>query len=111
MFAQTAWGRLRTHFFEEETKVIGKSSGGRAAPSVIVVSVALAFGLADVRQSLAGCGGYCQAQRARAACHQGVEAQGLQARARDAEFEKCKADPASYLKLGEITGAVSPTHD
>ena len=91
--------------------MIRKSSSGWAAPSVIIALVALAFGLADVRQSFAGCGGYCEAQRARATCHHAVEAQGLQARARDAEFEKCKADPASYLQLEEITDAVNPTQE
>jgi hypothetical protein len=104
-------GKLITHSFEEESKVIGKSSGGWVAPSVVVVSVALAFGLADLRQSFAGCGGYCEAQRARATCHFAVEAQGLQARARDAEFEKCKADPAGYLQLEEFTDAVNPTQE
>jgi hypothetical protein len=103
--------KLRTHSFEVEAKVIGNSSSGWVAPSVIVASVALAFGLADVRQSFAGCGGYCEAQRARATCHQAVEAQGLQARARDAQFDKCKADPASYLQLEEITDAVNPTNE
>jgi hypothetical protein len=32
-----------------------------------------------------------------------VKAQGLQRQARDAEFEKCKADPASYLQLDQFT--------
>jgi hypothetical protein len=31
-----------------------------------------------------------------------VKAQGLQRQARDAEFEKCKADPASYLQLDQF---------
>jgi hypothetical protein len=83
--------------------VIGKSSRGWAAHSVIVVSIALAFGLADARQSFAGCGGYCEARQARAICHDAITAQGLRAQAREAEFEKCKADPASYLKLDELT--------
>jgi len=89
--------------------MIWKSPGGRAAPSVIIASVALAFGLADATQSFAGCGGYCAARQARTICHQALEAQGLQDRARDAEFEKCKADPASYLQLGEIMDGVNPT--
>ena len=91
--------------------MIRRSSSGWAAPFVIIALVALAFGLADVRQSFAGCGGYCEAQRARATCHLAVEAQGLQARARDAEFEKCKADPAGYLQLEEFTDAVNPTQE
>ena len=68
------------------------------AHSVIVASIALAFGLTDARQSFAGCGGYCEAQQARAICHYAVKAQGLQAQQRDVEFDKCKADPASYMQ-------------
>ena len=30
-------------------------------------------------------------------CNHAVKTKGLQAAARDAEFEKCKADPLSYL--------------
>ena len=83
--------------------MIGKSSRALAARSVFVVFVALAFGLADMRQSFAGCGGYCEAQQARSMCHQAVKVQGLKAREREVEFETCKADPASYLELGELT--------
>jgi hypothetical protein len=43
------------------------------------------------------------ARQARAICHDAVKAQGLQRQARDAEFEKCKADPASYLQLDQFT--------
>jgi hypothetical protein len=89
---------LRTRAFEEEAKVIGKSSRGLAAHSVIVASVALAFGLAAAPRSFAGSGGYCEAQQARTICHRAVKAQGLQARQRDVEFDKCKADPASYMQ-------------
>ena len=66
-----------------------------ATHSVIVASIALAFGLADAQQSFAGCGGYCEAQQARAICHQAVKDQELKAHERDAEFERCKADPVS----------------
>jgi len=78
-------------------------SWGWAARPVIFASIALAFGLFDARQSFAGCGGYCQARQARAICHQAVEFQGLRAQARDAEFEKCKADAGSYLQLERLT--------
>jgi hypothetical protein len=94
---------LKSCYFEAEAKVIGKSSRGWVAHSVIVASIALAFGLADARQSFAGCGGYCEARQARAICDDAVRAQGLRAQAREAEFEKCKADPASYLQLDELT--------
>jgi hypothetical protein len=77
---------------------MGKSSRGLAARSVIVASIALAFGLAAAPQSFAGCGGYCEAQQARAICHHAVKAQGLQAQQRDVEFDRCKADPASYMQ-------------
>ena len=83
--------------------MINDSTQGWAARSIVVASIALAFGLADARQSFAGCGGYCEARQARAICHDAVKAQGLQRQARDAEFEKCKADPASYLQLDQLT--------
>ena len=83
--------------------MVNDNMQGWAARSVAVASIALAFGLADERQSFAGCGGYCEARQARAVCHDAVKAQGLRAQAREAEFEKCKADPASYLQLDELT--------
>jgi hypothetical protein len=91
--------------------LINANKKGWAARSVIFASIALAFGLADARQSFAGCGGYCEARQARAICHQAVKAQGLRARARDAEFEKCKADPASYLQLEEFTDEANPAQE
>jgi hypothetical protein len=72
-------------------------SGRLARKSVIVASIALAFGLADVPRSFAECGGYCAARHVRAVCHDAVARQDLGARERDAEFEKCKADPSRYL--------------
>ena len=84
--------------------MIAKSSLGwpARANAVIVASVALAFGLIGMGQSVAGCGGYCQARQALALCHHAVKAQGVQIRERDAEFEKCAADPARYLQLEEL---------
>ena len=82
--------------------IIG-SSKGRAARLVLVAGIALAFGLADAPQSFPGCGGYCEAQQARETCHQAVTAEGLEVRKREAAFERCKADPASYLALEEVT--------
>jgi hypothetical protein len=90
--------KLTTRSFEEEAKVIGKSSRGLAAHTVIVASFALAFELAAAPQAFAGCGGYCEAQQTRTICHHAVKSQGLQARQRDVEFDKCKADPASYMQ-------------
>jgi len=83
--------------------VIIGSSKGRAARLVLVAGIALAFGLADAPQSFPGCGGYCEAQQARETCHQAVTAEGLEVRKREAAFERCKADPASYLELQEFT--------
>jgi hypothetical protein len=57
----------------------------------------LAFVLSGVAQSSAACGGYCEARQVRAIGHQAVASQGLKAQKRDAEFEKCKSDPLSYL--------------
>jgi hypothetical protein len=67
-----------------------------APRTVIVASVALAFGLIDVPASFAGCGGYCAARQARAICHRAIARQDLKAHERDAEFERCKADPLGY---------------
>jgi DNA-directed RNA polymerase subunit M/transcription elongation factor TFIIS len=83
--------------------LINDNKQGWAARSIIVASITLAFGLVDMRQSFAGCGGYCEARQARAICHSAVNAQGLKAQAREAEFEKCRADPASYLQLEQVT--------
>ena len=67
---------------------------------VIFASIALAFGLAE--QSFAACGGYCQARQTLANCHRAIKRQDLKANEREAEFEQCKADPASYLQLEEL---------
>ena len=83
--------------------MITASSSGWGARSVIVAGMALAFGLAGMGQSFAGCGGYCDARQARAMCHQAVKVLGLKAQEREVEFEKCKTDPASYLQLEELT--------
>jgi len=73
------------------------------APKIFVVStIALAIGLADVRSSVAGCGGYCAARQVLAICHQATVIQGLKGHERDVEFEKCKADPMAYLQLDEF---------
>jgi hypothetical protein len=63
----------------------------------MVASLALAFVLSGVAQSSAKCGGYCEARQVRAICHRAVMSQDLKAHKRDAEFEKCKSDPLSYL--------------
>jgi hypothetical protein len=94
---------LRSQSIEEEAQVIAGLIGAGGARLMVVASIALAFGLSDIRQSFAGCGGYCDARQARAICHQAVKVQGLKVREREAEFEKCKADPASYLGLEELT--------
>ena len=64
---------------------------------VAVASIAFAFVLSSVAQSIAGCGGYCEARQVRAICHQAVGSRDLKVYQRDAEFEKCKSDPLSYL--------------
>jgi hypothetical protein len=73
--------------------------------SVIVASIALAFGLGDGAQSIAACGGYCKARQVRAICHHAVGSQDLKAHQRDTEFEKCKSDPLSYLAPSARGGA------
>ena len=74
----------------------GKGSG-LAPKTVIFASVALSFGLVDVRESFAACGGYCEARQARAICHRAIARQDLKTHERAAEFEKCKTDPVGYL--------------
>ena len=83
--------------------MINDNMQGWADNSVVFASIVLVFWLDGARQSFAGCGGYCEARQARAICHDAVKAQGLRAQAREAEFEKCKADPASYLQLDQLT--------
>ena len=74
-----------------------KADSRRLAPkTVIVASIALAFGFTDVRQSSAGCGGYCEARQARTICHRAIARRDLKAHERDAEFERCKTDPLGY---------------
>jgi hypothetical protein len=64
MFEQLGQSKdLEITLFISETKMIAKSSMGWATHSIILASIALAFGLADARRSFAGCGGYCEAQR------------------------------------------------
>jgi hypothetical protein len=41
---------------------------------------------------------------ARAQCHQAVKVDVPQAREREAEFEKCKANPVGYLQLKKLKG-------
>jgi hypothetical protein len=71
---------------------------------VVVASIALASLLSSAAQSSADCGGYCEARQTRAICHHAVRKQGLQASASDAEFEKCKANPLSYLDKSSRKG-------
>ena len=53
--------------------------------------------LAGVTQSFAECGGYCEARQTLSICHRAVTSDDLQTHERDAEFEKCKSDPLTYL--------------
>ena len=83
---------------------MSKKSGLAWVPRTIVVfAIALATELGEVHSSIAGCGGYCEARQVRAICRQAIEVQGLKAHKRVAEFEKCKADPMTYLQIEELT--------
>jgi hypothetical protein len=95
------------HPIEEEAQVIAGSAKQLAARLVVFAAIALVFGLSDTRRSFAGCGGYCYARQARAICHRAVKVQDLEAEGREAEFERCKADPARYLQLQELTDDAS----
>jgi hypothetical protein len=80
-------------FTTEEEAKLTKTGARRWAAKIVI---ALAFGLGGVAQSIAGCGGYCEARQVRAICHHAVWSRDLKAHERDAEFEKCKANPLSY---------------
>jgi hypothetical protein len=73
--------------------------------TLTVASIALAFVLTGVAQSSAECGGYCEARQARSICHHAVASRDLKAHERDAEFEKCKSDPLSYLRPSVRVGS------
>lgn len=91
---------------------MSKKSGLAWAPRTIVISaIAVTTGLGDVHLSIAGCGGYCEARQVRAMCHQAIKVQGLNARERVVEFEKCKSDPLSYLQIEELTDDTEHTLD
>jgi hypothetical protein len=94
---------MKIRIFEAEAKMTKTSFRAWVPKTVIVVSITLVFGLSDVRQSFAACGGYCEARQVRAICHRAVAIQGLKARERDAEFEKCKANRMTYLSIEEVT--------
>jgi hypothetical protein len=81
---------------EEEAEVMKPISTTRLPNIVIVASIALAFILSDVAQSIAQCGGYCEARQTLTICHRAVTTNDLESHERDAEFEKCRSDPVSY---------------
>jgi hypothetical protein len=84
---------------------VPKAGSRRLAPTtVIVASIALACGFTDVRESFAGCGGYCDARQAREICHRAIARQDLKAHERDGEFERCKTDPVGYLAEPVLRG-------
>jgi hypothetical protein len=84
---------------------------GRSSKILVVSSIALSIGLAGVRPSAAGCGGYCEAMQVRAICHRAVTIQGLKGHERDVEFEKCTADPMVYLQVEELTDDIENSLD
>jgi hypothetical protein len=79
-----------------------RSKTGWTANILFVSTIALVVGLADVHTSVADCGGYCVARQVRVLCHQATVIKRLNGRERDVEFEKCKADPTTYLQLEEF---------
>jgi hypothetical protein len=82
---------------EEEAVMTKPRSKRSLLNSINVASIVLAFVLSSGAQSIAGCGGYCEARQVRAICHRALGPRDLKAHQRDAEFEKCKANPLSYL--------------
>jgi hypothetical protein len=110
MFGHAGSSEIENRSFEE-AKLLRRSSSAWLTRSVIIASIALAFALADARPSFAGCGGYCEAQQARAMCHKAVNVQGLKAEAREAEFDKCKADPTDYLQFDRLPDTPEMTLD
>lgn len=91
---------------------MSKKSGLAWAPRTIVISaIALTTGLGDVRSSIAGCGGYCEARQVRAMCHQAIKVKGLKIHERVVEFEQCKADPLNYLQFEELVDDIQDSLD
>ena len=88
---------LKRISIEEEAEVTKLVPSRPTRNIAVVASIALAFVLSSVAQSSAECGGYCAARHTRAICNHALRRQGLQTPERDAEFEKCKANPLSYL--------------
>ena len=68
----------------------------RRAPDVVVIA-SIAFLLSGVAQASAECRGYCEARQTLTVCHRAVTTNGVKTHERDAEFEKCKSDPLTYL--------------
>jgi hypothetical protein len=103
LFLGAPFHRKASHTGDKEEATLSKKSRNGWVPRlVILASIAVAFGLADMRQCFAACGGYCQARQTLASCHRAIKGQVLKANEREAEFEQCKADPASYLQLEEL---------
>jgi hypothetical protein len=74
-----------------------------AGAATIVVSAAFGIGLLGMTPSFADdCGSYCKARQVRAICHDAVKLKGFRGPRRDVEFEKCKADPTTYMQLQEV---------
>ena len=69
----------------------------RPLKSVIVASIAVAAMLPSVAQSSAACGGYCIARQTLWFAHRALMTNDLKTHERDAEFERCKSDPLTYI--------------
>ncbi len=78
------------------------NDSGWALRAMAIGSLALSIGLADLRPSLAACGGYCEARQARALCHRAITIEGVKGVQRDIEFEKCATDPMKYLQIEDV---------
>ena len=72
--------------------------------AVIIASFALGIELFEIQPSLAdSCGAYCKIRQVRTICHDIVKGKGLTGRQRDIEFDKCKVDPTTYIRIEEIS--------
>ena len=74
-----------------------------AARTIMIVSLALGIGAFNSQSSIAGaCGAYCKARQVRALCHDVVKNRRLEGHQRDVEFERCKTDPMTRMRIEEL---------
>jgi len=64
--------------------------------SAVMIGIAVGVGLLSVQPASAGCEARCKAAKAAGMCKTAMDQKGLKGPQRQAEFEKCRADPYNY---------------